>query len=111
MQLEAGVQRYGLWVFGYSGTNDKLDISYVRVRKTEFFHEVRKLLHGSGGFDPHPHRSRKAGIKLLHIIAFVLQSRLHYLAGGGLQHRQRLLASVQITSYNFHLGLLRSELC
>jgi len=45
------------------------------------------------------------------VVALVLQSGLHNLARYGVQHRQRLLASVQITSYNSHLGLLRSELC
>src|SRR5271154_6953177 len=78
---------------------------------SQFFHEVHKPLHGSSGFDPHTHWSWKAVIKLSHHAAFVLQSRLHYLACGAVQHRQRLLASVQITSYNPHLGLLRSELC
>ena len=33
-------------------------------------------------------------IKLSHLVAFVLQSRLHDLARGAVQHRQRLLASV-----------------
>src|SRR5277367_5571861 len=78
---------------------------------SEFFHEVHKSLHGSRGFEPHTHWSWKVAIKLSHHIARVLQSRLHYLACGAVQHRQRLLASVQITSYNSHLGLLRSELC
>ena len=41
----------------------------------------------------------------------VLQSHAHYLSRCGVQHRHRLLASVQIASYNFHLGLLRSEHC
>jgi len=66
---------------------------------------------GSRRFDSHTHWSWKVGIKLLHAVAFVLQSRFHDLACGGVQHRQRLLASVQITSYNPHLGLLRSEHC
>src|SRR3989454_5343851 len=35
MQSEAGVQHYGLLAFGYSSTNDKIDISYVRVRKAD----------------------------------------------------------------------------
>ena len=61
--------------------------------------------------DCHSRRLWKIGIKLSHHAALVLQSRVHYLAGGGVQHRQRLLASVQITSYNSHLGLLRSEIC
>ena len=81
-----------------------------RTFDSQFFHEVYKPLHGSRGFDPHTYRAWKVGIKLSHVVAFVLQSRLHDFSGCGLQHRQRLLASVQITSYNSHLGLLRSEL-
>src|SRR4029077_9069276 len=78
---------------------------------SEFFHEIHKPLHGSGGFDSHTPWPWKVAIKLSHVVAFVLQSRLHHFSRGGVQHRQRLLASVQITSYNSHLGLLRSELC
>jgi hypothetical protein len=59
---------------------------------SEFFQQVYKPLHGSSGFDSHTHRPWKVGIKLSHVVAFVLQSRLHYLARGGVQHRQRLLA-------------------
>src|ERR1700752_2777235 len=33
------------------------------------------------------------------------------LACVAIQHRDRLLSSVQIATYNSHLGLLRSELC
>src|SRR5215472_9903055 len=77
----------------------------------EFFHEVHEPLHRSGGFDPHAHGAWKVAIKLSHDVLFVLQSRFLYLSRAGVQHRQRLLASVQITSYNSHLGLLRSELC
>ncbi len=36
---------------------------------------------------------------------------LHHLACRRIQHCQRLLASVQIVSYDSHLGLLRSERC
>src|ERR1700740_776627 len=78
---------------------------------SQFFHEIQKPLHQSRGFDTHSHRAWKRGIKLPHIVAFVLESHLHYLSRCGVQHRQRLLASVQITSYNSHLGLLRSEHC
>jgi hypothetical protein len=35
MQSEAGVQQYGLLMFGYSSTNDKIEIGYVRVRKPD----------------------------------------------------------------------------
>src|SRR5580700_9381887 len=77
----------------------------------EFFHEVQKPLHRSGGFDPYTHRSWKVRIKLSHDVLFVLQSRFLYLSCYGVQHRQCLLATVQIASYNSHLGLLRSELC
>src|SRR5262249_2576940 len=78
---------------------------------SEFFHEVHKPLHRSRGFDSHSHRPWKSRIKLPYDVSFVLQTALHDLACGGVQDRQCLLASVQITSYNFHLGLLRSELC
>src|ERR1700756_755411 len=45
---------------------------------------------------------RKLGIKLPHFLAFVLQRTIHHFSGLGVEHRQRLLASVQITSYNLH---------
>jgi tetratricopeptide (TPR) repeat protein len=35
MESEAGVQRYGLLVFPYSNTNDKIEIRFVRVRKAD----------------------------------------------------------------------------
>src|SRR6202451_720640 len=78
---------------------------------SKLFHEVHKPLHGSRCFDSHTNRFCEVRVKLSHVVAFVLESPVHYLAGVGVQHRQRLLASVQITSYNLHLGLLRSELC
>src|ERR1700729_519600 len=78
---------------------------------SEFFHQVQKPLHRPSRFDPHTHRPWKRGIKLPHAVAFVREGPIHYFPCSGVQHRQRLLASVQITSYNLHLGLLRSELC
>src|SRR5271170_1024164 len=77
----------------------------------EFFHEVQEPLHRSGSFDPHSHRPRKLGIELPHGLALVPQSCSLDLSRCRVQHRQRLLATVQITSYNSHLGLLRSEHC
>src|SRR2546422_10703613 len=77
---------------------------------SQLFHEVHKPLHRSRGFDTHSHRAWKRGIKLSHVVAFALESHFHYLSRFRVQHRQRLLASVQITSYNSHLGLLRSAL-
>jgi tetratricopeptide (TPR) repeat protein len=35
MESEAGVQRYGLLVFPYSNTNDKIEIRFVRVHKAD----------------------------------------------------------------------------
>src|SRR6202034_1939448 len=57
------------------------------------------------------HRTGKRGIKLPHIFALVRESLVHNFSRRGVQHRQRLLASMQVTSYNPHLGLLRSEHC
>src|SRR5271155_5135685 len=78
---------------------------------SELFHQVQKPLHRSGRFDAYAHRTWQRGIKLPHAVAFVRESPIHYFPCSGIQHRQRLLASVQITSYNSHLGLLRSEHC
>src|SRR5277367_5120447 len=99
-----------MFLFSWFGRSNLCRMTH-QTFDSQFFHEVHKPLHGSSGFDPHTYWSWKVAIKLSHHIAFVLQSRLHYLACGAVQHRQRLLASVQITSYNPHLGLLRSELC
>src|ERR1700722_3381691 len=77
----------------------------------QFFHQIQEPLHRSGGFKSPTHRPRELGIKLSHDVLFVLQSRFLYLSRCGVQHRQCLLATVQITSYNLHLGLLRSEHC
>jgi Domain of Unknown Function with PDB structure (DUF3857) len=35
VQSEAGVERFGQLVFGYSSANEKLDMDYVRVRKAD----------------------------------------------------------------------------
>src|SRR6202453_191688 len=78
---------------------------------SQFFHQVQKPFHRSGRFDAYTYRTGQPGIKLPHPFAFVRQSLVHNLSGRGVQHRQRLLASMQITSYNPHLGLLRSEHC
>src|SRR5262249_43240113 len=61
-----------------------------------------KPLHRSDSFDAHQHRARKLGIKLPHGAAFVQQRAIHHFTAYCVQHRQRLLASVQITSYNSH---------
>src|ERR1700736_227062 len=78
---------------------------------SQLFHEIHKPLHRSRCFNAHTHRVWKLRIKLPHVVVFVRQSHLHYLSRCGVQHRQCFLASVQITSYNSHLGLLRSEHC
>src|SRR6202171_6340705 len=64
--------------------------------------QVQKPVHRPGRFNAHAHRARKFGIKLPHAVTFVEQSCIHDLPGGGIQHRQGLLASVQIASYNSH---------
>jgi hypothetical protein len=67
-----------------------------------FFQQIQKPLHGSNRFDAHQHRTRKLGIKLPHFVALVQQRSIHHFSGYCVEHRQRLLASVQITSYNSH---------
>ncbi|HET7207043.1 MAG TPA: hypothetical protein VFI95_10750 [Terriglobales bacterium] len=64
----------------------------------QFFQQVQKPLHQSDSFDAHQHRARKLRIKLPHFVALVHQRTIHHFSTYGVQHRQRLLASVQITS-------------
>src|ERR1700683_5238272 len=92
------------------GRSNRRRMTHLTIN-SEFFHQVQKPLHRSGRFDTYLHRSGKARIKLPYTIAFVGQSFVHDFSRRGVQHRQRLLASMQITSYNPHLGLLRSEHC
>src|SRR5271155_1128979 len=92
------------------GRSDRRRMTYLTVH-SQFFHQEQKPLHRAGRFDAYSYRTGKRGIKLPHALAFVRQSLVHHFSRRGVQHRQRLLASMQITSYNPHLGLLRSEHC
>src|SRR6202451_733216 len=93
--------------FGRSNRRRMTDLTI----DSEFFHQVQEPLHRPGRFDSYAHRTGKRGIKLTHAVAFVRENSIHDFPCCGVQHRQRLLATVQITSYNSHLGLLRSEHC
>lgn len=55
----------------------------------QLFHEVYKPLHVPRRFDPHTNRSRQFGIRLPYLVAFVLQSRLHYLAVAMVEAKMR----------------------
>src|SRR6202046_5164365 len=78
---------------------------------SQLFHPLQKPPQSFGRLHADSRRPWKGGIKLPHAVAFVRESPIHRFPCSGVQHRQRLLASVQITSYNLHLGLLRSEHC
>src|SRR6516162_8943970 len=69
---------------------------------SQLLHQVQKPLHRTSSFDAHKHWAQKLRIKLPHLVAFVHQRSIHDFSGFGVEHRQRLLASVQITSYNSH---------
>src|SRR5277367_6579312 len=92
------------------GRSNRRGVTYLTV-DSELFHQVHKPLHRTSRFDAYAHRAGKRGIKLPHTFAFVQESLVHNFSRRGVQHRQRLLASMQVTSYNPHLGLLRSEHC
>ncbi len=77
---------------------------------SQFFHQVQKPLHRPSRFDA-SHRTGKRGIKIPHVVAFVCEGPIHHFPRQSVQHRHGLLASVQITSYNSRLGLLRTENC
>src|SRR5271169_1674273 len=93
--------------FGRSNLRRMADLAF----DSQLFHQAQKPLHRSRCFDPHAHQPWQPRIKLLHVTATVCQRLLHHLPGSCIEHRQCLLASVQIASYNSHLGLLRSEHC
>jgi len=73
-------------------------LDFDQTLDSQLFHDIQKPLHRSRGFDPHAHRAWQRGIKLPHVVAFVLESHLQYLSRCGVQHRQRLLASVASVS-------------
>src|SRR5277367_895003 len=93
--------------FGCSNRRRMTDLTV----DSQFFHQLQKPLHRPRRFDPYAHRTWKRGIKLPHVVAFVCEGPIHHFPRQSVQHRHGLLASVQITSYNLHLGLLRSEHC
>src|SRR5260370_37878649 len=75
----------------------------------ELLHQSQKPPHRAGRFDPHYDRRRNRGIELADGPAFVLQRLFDDLTGVAVQHRNRLLARMQIATNQPHLGLLQSE--
>jgi hypothetical protein len=69
---------------------------------SQLLHQVQKPRHRSAGFDAYQRGPRQTGIELPHLVAFVHQGHSPHFSGGRVQHRHRLLASVQIASYNSH---------
>jgi hypothetical protein len=56
-----------------------------------------------GGLDAHSHGARQSCVKRSCFSALVLQATLHQLACLRIQHRNLLVARVQITTYNLHV--------
>ena len=52
------------------------------------------------------HGPQETGIKSPHLVAFVPRGYIRHLSGRRFQHCQRLVASVQIASYNSHSACL-----
>src|SRR5438132_4309201 len=73
--------------------------------------QLQKPCHCARRFDSDEDGSWQGPIERSNRIAFVFESLCDALAGVTIQHGYRLLASVKITSYNSHLGLLRPERC
>jgi len=69
--------------------------------KSQFLQQVEKPPHGSDCFNAHQH-GRKSGMKIADCGASMQQRSTHNFSALRIEHRQRLLASVQITSYNSH---------
>src|SRR3954467_6797527 len=81
------------------------------ARHPELLHQSHKPAHRAGGLDAHDRRLGNGGIELPNRLAVMTQRLFDHLASIAIQHRDRLLRRVQITTYNPHLGLLRPERC
>jgi hypothetical protein len=57
----------------------------------------------SGGFDPHSHRTTQRRVKRPRLAILVLQPALDQFARLVVQHRNLLVARMQITPYNLHV--------
>jgi hypothetical protein len=78
---------------------------------SEFLHQSQKPSHRSSGFNAYDDRRRQARVEVPHRRAIVRQGSFDDFPGFAIQHRDRLLARMQIAAYNPHLGLLRPERC
>src|SRR5438309_4337696 len=81
------------------------------VADPQLVKQLQKPCHCARRFDSDEDGSWQGPIERSNRIAFVFESLCDALAGVTIQHGYRLLASVKITSYNSHLGLLRPERC
>jgi hypothetical protein len=75
----------------------------------QLLHQPEEPSHRARRFDPHDDRRRNGGVEFADGLPFVLQRLLDHRAGVAIQHRDRLLARVQIAPNQPHLGLLQSE--
>ena len=60
----------------------------------ELLHQAPEPPHRSGGFDPHDHRRRQAGVKIPHHRPLMFQRAFDAFTGLAIQHRDGLLRSV-----------------
>src|SRR5262245_63884493 len=75
----------------------------------ELVHQAEKPPHRPRGFDADHDGGRQPRVKLTDRLSLMLQRSLGDLSGLAIEHRDRLLARVQIAPYNPHLGLLRPQ--
>jgi integrase len=66
----------------------------------QLVHQVQKPRHRSPSLNAHQHGLRE--IELPHLVTFVQQRQIHHFSGRRVQHRQCLLASMQVASYDSH---------
>jgi uncharacterized protein YbjT (DUF2867 family) len=81
------------------------------TRDRQLLHQPQKPAHRARRFDPDHNRRRNRGVKLADDPTLVRQCLLDDLTGIAIQHRNTLLACMQVASDQSHLGLLQSERC
>jgi hypothetical protein len=79
------------------------------LRSREAGSPINVSAHRARRFDPHDDRRRNGGVEFADGLPVVLQRLLDHRAGVAIQHRNRLLARVQIATNQPRLGLLQPE--
>jgi len=98
IENEPGVALIGFLFAHFTGANlgGVADPKFV----AQFREQTCEPANRPGGFDPHAHRTLQIPVERVGFSRLVIQPPLGPLPSSLVQHRDRLLARVKITSYN-----------